>query len=205
MEFLEFEGMTGILNKNHENGFRPLPFHHDPQTGDWIICCAPSPEEIADLQHRGHFWFKITCGKNFYPVLPIMGDVRFYQVYDGCEIPYEYEQDKHHREVIFPWVQGPIKDLPQQVIIDGKTFTRTAKYDIQHKPNRALDVDDLFFRMPTLEEAHMRAEQLIEKARGLKSLYDNMKENIYQDIRKNSAILPVLVRKGQAGKETILC
>lgn len=203
MNFLEFEGMTGTLNKNHENGFRPLPFHHDPQTGAWIICCEPSDEEIEWLLKNRKFWFQILSGKHFYPILPIFSDVRFYTVFDGCIVPYERADEK---EVLWPYVQGNISQLPPQLMVEGHLYHRTAKWEPQNVgKDKALDVGAIYLRFPTPEEADKRYEALATQAVKLSSIPENKMNDILEELRKNSLVIPVLVKKEQAGRETIIC
>lgn len=203
-EFLAFPGQSGVLNKNHENGFRPLPFHLDKGTGKWTIKIKMSEEEMQFVQDNGgEFWFEIMSGPRFYPILPRFETLDFEANFDECVVP--YERDDEH-EVLWVWVApGTGLPLPDDLFVAGRTYRRTGKWEPIKQANAALDIGAMYLRKPVGEEGQIRGLELLKYIDDMPSIANENRATVRQEILKNSLIWPVLVRKGQGGTETIIC
>ena len=82
------------------------------------------------------------------------------------------------------------------------------KYKPIFHPEKALDVDDLFFRSANIEEANKRAELAFDewlKMDEAKELTQGEKEKKFDQFLESSLNILLLCKKLQGGKEEILC
>jgi hypothetical protein len=98
-------------------------------------------------------------------------------------------------------------EIPNVVEYMGETMFFDENSKPQFLPNNNLNIDDLYFRTPTPEEAGNRAKMGIESY-DKSELYNTHtfeeSKEMRELIRKNALSMPVLCRKLQAGRDEVL-
>lgn len=195
-----FPQQNVVLNKNHENGYLPLPAYFDQK--QWISKWELDDEDIAYILKERCIWFSMLTGRNKpYPIAPMC---RYpFNTYNTMFCTLCYRTADHEKQVVV-WM-GVDAEPPAQIAFKGDIYN----YDPEHRapiysPNYLLDQDSLYFRFPTPVEAVERRKVLLKEFDKVKdNLTDQTIKDFYQGLDKNSASFPILVEKGIAGKETV--
>lgn len=200
MKPIPFDEQTLVLNKNHENGFLPLPVFRDKM--QWISCWELTDEEFEILRKTRRLWISMHTGASApFPILPMI-KTPFAQSKYIFHVLYYRSED--HKKSLIIWM-GCDANPPEQVLYQGDIYIFSPDVRTPYREdNYPLEPGTFFFRFPSVDEAKNRKDFMLKEFQKVsQDLPEEAKKEFLSKLDQASLTHPVLIEKHPAGRETL--